>query len=347
MTSLLKLPGFIDVHVHLREPGATHEEDFKTGTEAAVAGGTVFVIDMPNNPIPTFSSEALSEKKKLSDSKEIIPVGFHYGTNGKNLDTFVRVWSDPRVFGLKIYCNYTTGEYLVNDEKMLDGIFKAWDCGKPILVHAEGEQLKTAIALAKKYSRRLHVCHISQAVEIEDICKAKEDGLHISAGVTPHHLFLTDKDSERLKSYALMKPPLGLQSDQDALWKALHDGVIDLIETDHAPHTKEEKESDKPPFGVPGLETALPLLLIKLHKEKITLDEVIRWTFKNPKKLFSVPIEEDTYIEIDMDRAWVLQNTDLKTKCGWSPFNGWQMIGKVTNVMFKGKMLLKNAKLLN
>src|SRR3989344_7635303 len=157
---LKKFPGFIDVHAHLREPGATHKEDFYTGSRAAIKGGFTFVLDMPNNPLPTVTKERLEEKITLS-KKVLCPVGFHYGTNGLNMETFAAVKDHPKVFGLKLYCNHTTGEMLIEDLSILEKIFESWDSIKPILLHAEGVELAAAISLGRLYDRRIHVCHIS------------------------------------------------------------------------------------------------------------------------------------------------------------------------------------------
>ena len=273
--SLIKIPGLIDAHVHLREPGATHKEDFYTGSRAAIAGGFTFIIDMPNNPTPTITKERLEEKIELSH-KAMCDIGFHFGTNGKNIEEFEKVKNNPHVFGLKIYCNHTTGEMLIEDLDLIEKVFAGWESNKPILVHAEGEQLKTALIMAQKYNRVLHVCHISQASEVELVRVAKKNLQKVTAGVCPHHLYFNKDVVEKMKGYAMMKPPLGTQEDIDALWVGLNDGTIDIVETDHAPHTREEKESEKPPFGVPGLETALGLMYKAVHDGKIKGEDVIR-----------------------------------------------------------------------
>mgnify|MGYP001562031421 CR=1 FL=1 len=343
--SLQRYPGFIDVHVHLRDPGATHKEDFRSGTRAAIKGGFTFVLDMPNNPLPTISIDKLEEKIKLAYEKSICDIGFHYGTNGLNTDSFKSVWGSPRVYGLKIYCNHTTGEMLIEDEKLLNQVFKNWESTKPILVHAEGPQLEMAISMAKTYGRRLHVCHISQAVEVKMVRDAKAGGQAISAGVCPHHLFMTDKDREVKRGYAMMKPPLGTQADQNELWSGLNDGAIDLVETDHAPHTKEEKEKDQPAFGVPGLETAVGLLGKAIY-EKIIPELLLKTVlYDNPKKIFNIPDQANTYVEIDLEKHYILKGP-YETKCGWSPFEGWELVGRVENVRFKGRDAVKNNKLL-
>jgi dihydroorotase-like cyclic amidohydrolase len=284
---MIKLPGLIDPHVHLREPGATHKENFYTGSRAAIAGGFTFVLDMPNNPLPTITPEKLQEKIDLS-KKAVCDIGFHYGTDGENTDTFKEIWNNPHVFGLKIYCNHTTGNLLVNDTDKIEAIFKSWESDKPILVHAEGPQLTLILKMVKEYRRRLHVCHISQASEVEEIRRAKNEGAKVSAGVTPHHLYLPPKPESyppqpppiivggkrEVKldhdKYWTMKPPLGTQKDQDVLWQGVIDSTIDLVETDHAPHTLEEKRKGPPAFGVPGLETAVSLVYKAVIDGKIT-----------------------------------------------------------------------------
>lgn len=337
-----RFPGLIDVHVHLREPGATHKEDFYTGSRAAIAGGITFMIDMPNNATPTISMERLEEKIELS-KKAGIDIGFHFGTNGKNLEELPKASAHERVYGLKLYCNHTTGEMLIEDPEVLDAIFQAWPVGKPILVHAEGEQLKQSIARAKKFGQRLHVCHITQAVEVADVRTAKADGLSITAGVCPHHLCLTAEARERMKGYAVMKPPLGTDEDQNALWTGLADGTIDVVETDHAPHTREEKEKDPPMFGVTGLETSFSLIYKGVKEGKLTEKRLIEAMHTLPKKIFNIPEQPDTYIEVDTDALWVVGENGYETKANSSPFEGWELPGKVTRVVLRGKELMSNG----
>lgn len=334
---LTKLPGLIDIHVHLREPGATHKEDFASGTRAAVRGGFTFVIDMPNNPTPTVSIERLQEKKQLARKKAVCGLGFHYGTNGQNTKTFKKAAADSSVFGLKLYCNHTTGEMLLEDLKLLEGVFEAWQSDKPILVHAEGVELAAVIALAQLYDRRLHVCHISQATEVELVRRAKARKQKITAGVCPHHLWLIDKDRDKMGPWAIMKPPLGTKVDRAALWQGIADRTIDVVETDHAPHTKQEKEGEVPPFGVPGLETAFSLTLKGLREYQLPISLLKELLHTQPKKIFNVPTSTDTYVKVDLDATWVVEESELATKCGWSPFTGWKLPGVIKEVVIKGK----------
>jgi dihydroorotase len=335
--SIIKLPGLIDPHVHLREPGATHKEDFKTGTEAALAGGIVAVCDMPNNPEPTITHEALEKKIHLADEKAVCDVYFFFGASPKdNTSEFSQVWDHPRVVGLKIYMDTTTGTLLVEEKSLLEKIFEKWESDKPIVVHAEGETMTKALSFAKAYNRQIHIAHLSQKSELIEVIKAKETGIKVTCEVTPHHLFLTREDEKRLGPYGIMKPPLRTREDAEFIWS--HIDMVDCIATDHAPHTKEEKASGKAPYGVPGLETSLPLMLTSVHEGKIELKDIVRLMHHSPKQIFInrvVPISnrlETAYVEVDIDTEYTINSNALKTKCGWTPFEGVNVRGKVLRV---------------
>lgn len=342
--SLMRFPGFIDPHVHLREPGATQKEDFGTGSRAALKGGFTFIIDMPNNSAPTISLGRLEEKIQLA-KRAVCDIGFHYGTNGLNTETFAAAAVSSHVFGLKLYCNHTTGEMLIENPVLVEKVFTEWKSSKPILVHAEGPQLEMAIAMAKKYQQHLHICHITQASEVEMVRQAKRNGQKITAGVCPHHLFMTGAERDKLGSLAMMKPPLGTQADQDALWQGLNDGTIDIVETDHAPHTLEEKKSTPAPFGVPGLETAVGLMFKAVKDKKFPLAKIQTVLHDNAQKIFTIPEQPDTFVELDPDKVWQVGGVGYETKCGWSPFDGWQVYGAIEKVRYKGKTVVEQGKL--
>jgi len=341
---LVKLPGLIDVHVHFREPGATHKEDFTTGTRSALKGGFTQVIDMPNNPTPTITIARLQEKLNLAKKKAVCDLGFHFGTNGHNTKSFAAASQHPQVFGLKLYCNHTTGEMLLEDLGLLEAVFESWHSEKPILVHAEGVELAAAIALARLYGRRLHVCHITQAIEVELVHRAKAQKQAITAGVCPHHLFMTEKAKLKLGSLAMMKPPLGTQKDQDALWEGLNNGTIDIVETDHAPHTLAEKKQDPAPYGVPGLETALGLMYKGAEEGKLPTKAIRKVLYDRPKAIFNLPEQADTYIKVDTNHSWKVGEEGYESKCGWSPFAGWVLPAKVMTVVLRGKTVVENGK---
>lgn len=341
--STVKLPGMIDVHTHLRDPGATQKEDFFSGTEAALISGVTLILDMPNNPIPTISLKTIKEKEKLAKRKAVCDYGFNFGAHQlDNTQEFKKVI--PRVCALKIYMDHTTGTLLIEKLDLLEKIFQRWESDKPIMVHAEDATLAKAISLAYLYKRKLHVCHVSLIEEVKLIKKAKEKGLNISCEVTPHHLFLTENDAKKLGAYGKMQPALKTQRDVRALWQGIKEEVIDMIGTDHAPHTRKEKESGKPPLGVPGIETALPLLLTAVRQKRLTLEKVIELYHKNPRKIFKLKKQKDTFIEVDLNKKWVIKNENLKTRCQWSPFHNWQVYGKVEKVVLRGKPVYQNGK---
>lgn len=337
---LIKLPGLVDVHVHLRDPGQTHKEDFYTGTSAALAGGYTAVFDMPNNATAITTLEALEAKVASAKAQVVCDIGFYFGSQGDNLDQFPLV--RDRVTGLKLYLNMTTGQYLI-DTAMLAPTFAAWDCAKPILVHAEDEggMLEAVIKMVAQTKQPTHVCHLSMESELKQIMTAKDQGLPITCGVTPHHLFLNDQDAERLGGYGQMKPPLKPQPDVDFLWS--HLDAIDVIESDHAPHTHEEKATGA--FGVPGLETTLPLLLQAEYEGKISRAEIIAKCSTKPLEILSLTPAEDTYIEVSPE-TFEIQNHNLKTKVGWTPFAGHQVRGRVANVYLRGHKVYENGQVL-
>jgi dihydroorotase len=334
------LPGLIDPHVHLRDPGQTHKEDFYTGTSATLAGGFTTILDMPNNAGPITTSERLAAKKASASRQIVSDIGFHFGTLGDNLQLFEDVIG--LVTGLKVYLNVTTGSFIVDADKLLS-IYEAWPGTKPILLHAEEDVSDLVLGVLRKVKKPTHICHVATERELRFVMQAKEEGLPITCGVTPHHLFLTEEDRQRLGAYGHMKPFLKPRSDQAFLWN--HFDAIDIVESDHAPHTKAEKDSDNPPFGVPGLETTLPLLLTAERHHRLTRQQLIERLHTNPARIFDIPTDDATKVYVD-PVEFEVNNDDLLTKCGWSPFAGQRLFGKVSQVDIRGKTVFKNGKVL-
>lgn len=337
----LIIPGLIDPHVHLRDPGQTHKEDFYTGTAAALAGGFTTILDMPNNKTPITTLKLLNEKIKIAKNKIVCDVGFHFGSLGDNISELKKI--KQKVIGIKLYLSLTTGGFVIPKEKV-ESIFKSWPKNKIILLHAEDDTLDFVISLSKKIKNKIHICHISTAQDLKKIIKAKGEGIKISCGVTPHHLFLIQNDVKRLHGYGKMKPPLQNKKDQKFLWKNLK--FIDVIESDHAPHTIEEKRGEKPAFGVPGLETTLPLLLTAVSKKKLKINDIVRLCHINPAKIFNIKTNPKTKIEVDLNSSFIIHNSSLFTKCKWSPFEGMKVKGKVVRVFIRGKKVFENGKVL-
>jgi dihydroorotase len=328
----LRLPGLIDVHVHLREPGGEHKEDISTGTAAALAGGVTMVLDMPNTYPPLLDAPSLVSKRKLINRRALCDVGLYIGASETNAQEAAALAG--QAVALKIYLDQTYGPLQMRNLAALLNHFRNWPSIYPIAVHAEGLSAAIAIGLARVYARRLHLCHVSRADEIALIRAAKESGASLTCEVTPHHLFLTEADARRLGPYGAMRPPLATGADVTALWANLE--VVDCIATDHAPHTRAEKESDSPPPGVPGLETLLLLLLTAVSQERLALERLVQLTSEAPRHVFGLPAQPDTYVEVDTGVRTVLEPDRLHTKCGWTPFAGLTVQGQIQRVILRG-----------
>jgi carbamoyl-phosphate synthase/aspartate carbamoyltransferase/dihydroorotase len=329
----LRLPGLIDVHVHLREPGGEHKEDISTGTAAAIAGGVTMVLAMPNTYPSLIDAQALARQRRLVEDRARCDVGLYVGATRDNAQGAAAL--AQKVVGLKIYLDQTYGPLKMRDLAALLTHFQAWPPGRPIAVHAEGLSAAMAIGLARVYGRRLHLCHVSLAEEIALIRAARESGVALTCEVAPHHLFLTQDDAERLGTFGAMKPPLGSRADTMALWTNLD--VIDCIATDHAPHTRAEKEGDSPPPGVPGLEVMLPLLLTAVAEDRLGLERLVELTHHGPRRIFGLSAQPDTWVEVDTEERYILDQAELHTKCGWSPFEGMKLKGRVQRVVLRGE----------
>ncbi len=346
--TLTRLPGLADVHVHLRVPGGEHKEDFSTGTAAAVAGGFTTVLAMPNTTPPLTTCETLHIVQQQARAEALCDVHFYAGASPDHLDELPALARET--VGLKIYANQTYGPLRIDNLATLLRCFQTWSHGKPIAMHAEGRTIAVGIGLAAAFEQRVHFCHISRADEIALIAAAKARGLPVTCEVTPHHLFLTEADAARLGPFGDMRPRLATSADVDALWAHIN-ATIDCIATDHAPHTRAEKlepkrGSDAPP-GVPGLETALPLLLTAVAEGRLTLTRLTELMAHNPRRIFGLPEQPETWIEVDLDAAYTLSDEGLHTKCGWSPFSRIAVRGKVERVTLYGALIFEDGALIH
>lgn len=345
MGEIITLPGLIDLHVHLRDPWQSQKEDFYTGTSAALAGGFVKVFDMPNNEIHITTEELIDKKIASAKKKAVADIGFYFSSLGiDNIGEFEKVFD--KVCGLKLFITTTTnmqGARGLKDLEELTSICEAWPEGKPILFHAEDDSVKMGVEAARRSRKRVHFCHISSRQELEPILAGKDEGLNITCGVTPHHLFLSTEDKEILGPLANMLPNLKTLDDQKFLWSNLD--AIDVFESDHAPHTKDEKVSAHS-YGVPGLETTLPLLLTAQQEGKLSQTKLLKNLYKTPAEILGIEVDEDTKIEVAMSE-YEIKNEDLKTKCGWSPFAGRKVVGKVKKVHIRGSLVYEDGKVLS
>ena len=341
------MPGVIDVHTHMREPGITAKEDFATGSRACAKAGVTTFYDMPNTIPTTTTLEALKDKKKLASEKSIVNYGFHFGgSRNNNIDEIKKVLEAKEANTVKIFMNVTTGEMLIEDEDILKNVFKN---SKLVLVHAENEMIDKAVEYNKNYGNGLYVCHIPSKEELKKVLEAKKNSelnteKHpVYAEVTPHHLFLNEEireSTDRNKMLLRMKPELRTKKDNEFLWEALNNGEVDTIGT------------EKITFGMPGVETSLALMLNAYNEGKVKLEMIQKLMSENPARIMKISkrgkLEEGYYadvIAVDLDKEWIVGVDDtIESKCGWTPYENWKLKGKNVLTIVNGKVVYQNNK---
>lgn len=339
----MRLPGLIDPHVHLREPGATHKEDWDSGTCAALAGGFTAVLAMPNTQPPAASAASFDAAVELARGKARCDWALYAGAGPDNAAEMAAL--APRAAGLKMYLDQTYGPLRLDDMTLWMEHFARWPANLPIVAHSESRTLAAVILIAQLYSRPVHIAHVSLREEILLIRKAKERGIPVTCEVAPHHLLLSKADLPALgPGRSEVRPRLASPEDVAALWANLE--VIDCFATDHAPHTLAEKDSANPPPGFPGLETALPLLLTAVHAGRLTIDDLILRMHTNPQRIFGLPEQPDTWIDIDVDAEWSIRGAETLTRCAWTPFEGWKVRGRVRGVTLRGVEVYRQGRIL-
>jgi dihydroorotase len=371
----LLLPGVIDPQVHFREPGNEHKEDLSSGSRAAVRGGVTSFLEMPNTAPPTTTQAALDEKLVRAAQKSVANYGFFIGATPDNLEALNSV---APACGIKIFMGSSTGSLLVNRPEDLERIFA--NGTRLIAVHAEDEariharraqfagrtdpaahseirdnetaRLATdlALTLSKKYQRRLHILHLSTREEVAMLRVDKP--AWVTAEVIPNHLLLNTGDYARLGTLVQMNPPIRTPADNAALWAGLHDGIIDFIATDHAPHTLEEKKKAYPntPSGMPGVETSLPLMLTAMQQGRCTLAEIQKWMCFGPAEAYRIP-NKGKILEgwdadltlVDIEHSRPVRNEETFTKVHWSPWHGRELCGWPLYTIVNGEIAFDNG----
>jgi len=339
----MKLPGLIDIHVHMRDPGAKHKEDWDSGTSAALAGGFTTVLAMPNTQPPVTDEVSLNMALDAAKEKARCDYGQYLGAGPDNTSSLRSI--SAKSAGLKMYLDQTYGSLRLNDMTFWSKHFANWPKCFPIVVHAEGRTMAAAILLATLYDRPIHLAHVSTREEIIIIRKAKERGYAITCEVTPHHMFMTDADIPNLGiGRSEVRPRLATASDLDALWQNLD--AIDCFASDHAPHTLQEKDGTNPPPGFPGLETALPLFSTAIHEGRMTWEQLVIRMANNPRNIFHLPEQDETWIEFDPDDKWQIDASTMYSRCAWTPFDGWTVRGRLRRVVLRGKDAFINGQVL-
>ncbi len=357
-TGLCLLPGVVDDHVHFREPGLVHKEGIASGSRACAKGGVTTYLEMPNTQPSTTSQSLLEAKLALAARKSLVNYGFYIGATPDNLDELRLAHRTP---GIKIYIGSSTGELLVDDQEALERIFA--ETRLPITAHCEDETTvranaerlagtravadhsrirdhaaaliatRRAVDLAVRHNHRFHVLHVSTGAETELL--ADHHNL-VTGEACPHHLLLSTDDYQRLGTLAQMNPSLKTPEDNRQLWHALREGRLQVVATDHAPHTLEEKQRGYPasPSGIPAVENSLALMLNEVHQGRCTLEEVVRWMCDAPARVWdmvgkgriAVGYDADLVL-VDLEREQEVRNENQTTKCRWSPWHGERLVG--------------------
>ena len=340
-TRLMQLPGLADVHVHLRVPGGELKEDYLTGSAAALAGGFTSLMAMPNTTPPIITLQDWQAAQKKANAESLCDVALFAGASTKYIEGLPELGCYAPA--LKLYMDLTYGELRVDGLDNLARIAQLWPHEKVLALHAEGDSVKTGIDLAAKFHRRVHFCHISRKEEIEWIAAAKKQGLSVTCEVTPHHLFLNEDDAKRLGPLGDMRPRLAKQSDVNALWAHIN-STIDCVASDHAPHTLSEKQDcENPPPGVPGLESTLPLMLTAAAEGRLSYERLVILLAVNPRRIYGLPAQQDTWVEVDPRASYSFPDHDLYTKSGWSPFSGFPVQGRIQKVVLRGKEVVRDG----
>lgn len=374
---LTLLPGVIDPQVHFREPGLEHKEDLFTASCACAKGGVTSFLEMPNTRPLTISQSALDDKLQRAASKCLVNYGFFIGATGDNLPDLLSASPTP---GIKVFMGSMHGQLLVSQEEILEAIFAQGN--RLIAVHAEDQArinqrkqefagiedpaihsqiqdnqaallaTQLALKLSKKYQRRLHILHMSTAEEAELLRHDKPSW--VTAEVTPQHLLLNTSAYTTIGTLAQMNPPLRSPHDNEVLWQALRDGIIDFIATDHAPHTLAEKAQTYPntPSGMPGVETSLPLMLTAAMAGKCTVAQVVQWMSKAVAVAYGIPNKGEISPGYDADLVLVdlknyreVKREEVLSKCGWSSFEGWNLTGWPVTTIVGGEIVYDHGRL--
>lgn len=339
---IVKLPGLIDVHVHVREPGATHKEDWASCSAAALAGGVTLICAMPNTQPPVVDLDSLTLAKELAARGSRCDFAIFLGASTNNHAVLPEL--APRAAALKMYLNQTFSTLMLHDTTVWLKHLEAWPAHLPVCVHAEGQTTAAALMMAHLAARPIHVCHVALREEVMLIRSAKEKGMAVTCEVCPHHLFLTSEDLEQLGLKGEVRPKLASPADQQALWDNLD--IIDCFATDHAPHTIEEKSAHQPPPGFPGLESMLPLLLTAVTQGRLSMEDLVNKLHHNPRRIFHLPRQPRTYIEVDLDAQWTIPESPPFSKARWTPFAGRKVTGRVQRVVLRGEVAYVDGQVL-
>src|SRR4051812_26175859 len=368
------LPGVIDSQVHFREPGLEAKEDLESGSRAAVLGGVVAVFEMPNTKPNTDSEAAINDKLARAEDRMWCDHAFYVGATSANAELLGELERLPGTAGVKIFMGASTGDLLVSDDRELARVLAHGR--RRVAIHAEDEPRMQArlserisgdpsshpvwrddesailatrriLALARAARRQVHVLHVTTPAELELLGQNKDIA---TCEVTPQHLTLAGEDAyPRLGTFAQMNPPIRSGAHRDGLWEWLRQGVVDVMGSDHAPHTREEKAKTYPqsPSGMPGVQTLLPLMLNHVAEGRLTLQRLIDLTSAGPQRVFGIAGKgriavgyDADFTVVDLKARWTIEESWLASKCGWSPFTGETLTGRPVGTFIRGAQVM-------
>jgi len=368
------LPGVIDTQVHFREPGLEHKENLETGSRGAVLGGVTAVFEMPNTKPLTTSAEKLADKVARARNRMFCDFAFYVGGTRENIDDIPMLEKLEGSAGIKVFMGSSTGDLLVDDEASLDRIISR--LSRRAAFHSEDEarliermhvrrpgdpsshpewrdeeaaiiSTRRLVGLAEKHKRRVHVLHVSTAAEMEFLAEHKD---WASVEVTPHHLTLVAPDCyERLGTYAQMNPPVRDGRHRDAIWSGLAAGIVDVLGSDHAPHTREEKDHPYPQShsGMTGVQTLVPIMLDHVNAGRLTLERFVDLTSHGPQRLFGIRGKgriavgyDADFTVVDMKREETITHAQVASRAGWTPYDGVRVKGWPVGTFVRGRRVM-------
>lgn len=381
LKGLTVLPGVIDSQVHFREPGLSHKEDLDTGTRAAILGGVTSVFEMPNTSPSTTTKEAFNEKLKLAKNRAHCHYAFFVGASHENTENLLELENLNHCAGIKVFLGASFGSLLVDDDAIFEKIMKngkrrltihsedearlkerrhlAVEAGHPRVHHIWRDEesamisTKKSITLAEKYKRPVHILHVSSSEEMEFLAQHKDIA---SVEILPQFLTLSAPECyERLGTLAQQNPPIRDRRHLEKLWQAVLNGTVDVIGSDHAPHTLEEKNKPYPesPSGFPGVQTLIPIMLNQVHEKRLSLEKFVQLVTENPRRIFNVKNKgriavgfDADFTVVDLKKENTITNKWIASKCGYTPFDGMRVTGWPTHTILKGKVVMHDDQII-
>ena len=379
-TDKVVLPGIIDTQTHFREPGSTDVEDLESGSRAAVLGGVTSVFEMPNTNPPTSNLEEFNKKLILAKNRMHSNYAFYFGATPENTGQLSKLKDVKGCCGVKLFAGSSTGKLLVDKEADIEKVISSSD--RIVSIHSEDEEIlklrkkfikkgdvhshpewrntecaisstRRVVKIAERYNKKIHVLHVTTKEEVDFLAMHKKN---VTFEITPQHLTLYAPDCyDKLGTYAQMNPPLRTKEHYDRLWVAIKNNIVDVLGSDHAPHSKENKDKEYPntPSGMPGVQTIFPVMLNHVNNGKLTLEQLIKLMCENPCRIFGIKnkgyIKEgyDADLTIaDMNKEVVIKNEMIASKCGWTPFNNYKVKGFPVGTIVNGYLVMSDGKLI-